>query len=86
MRDDKIYMPCDEVRRYLAECCSDMEFDLDGIHAGVLISVENSVPTYLAFWGDNERSFHNVDDLMQACVFNRKSLIDLCGHTEFWFL
>ena len=80
-------MSTSEIRNILAECCSDMEFKRNGKDSGVLISVENSVPTFEAFCGSVVKFFHSVDELINDPFFDGKSISELndAGDTEFRF-
>ena len=69
----------------LGSCYSDLEFTYQGKKCGVVPEVEDSIPTYLAWYGTEEKTFTNLTDLLHSPFFGGKSLIDLVGKVNYFF-
>ena len=66
-----------EIKQILSECCNDLLFVYKGKKAIITSTVENYVPTYEVFYGENERQYANVDAVMSDKFYDGKSIIEL---------
>lgn len=69
----------------LGSCYSDLEFTYQGKKCGVIPKVEDSVPSYLAWYGNDEKIYKDLNSLLHDSFFGGKSLIDLIGKTNYFF-
>lgn len=71
------YWTKDEVRQYIADCLNDVWFTYHGKAAGVTSVVENSIPTFQAWFGQEIKYYSNVDDVMSDPFYDGKCLNEI---------
>ena len=70
-------MSIDELTKIIAECCHDVWFNIDGKKAGVTSEVEDRVPMFQAWCGDETKEYKTVDELLTDPFFCGKTLSDV---------
>lgn len=76
-------MSVQELADILREWVNDVTFTLGDIRCGITATVENCIPTYQAWCGDQIKEYSDVDELMKDEFFLGKSLKELAENTMF---
>lgn len=74
-----------ELTQIIKECCNDVLFIYNGKKSGVTSTVEDSVPTFQVWHGDNIKEYNTVEDVMSDPFYSGKSINDLIGTVDFTF-
>ena len=72
-----------ELKRTISECCNDVTFMYNGLPSGITSEVHDYMPTFIAWHGDNTKTYQKVDDVMMDKFYDGKSLNDLAEHVTF---
>ena len=67
----------------IQECCNDVAFKYNNKLSGVTATVENYVPTYEAWYGDNVKEYNSFDELLFDTFFDGKTLYDVLNSVEY---
>lgn len=70
-------MKKDELKQIIFDCCNDIVFSYNNMPSGVTSEVENSIPTFQAWHGEEIREYSSIDDVMNDPFYSGKSLNDL---------
>lgn len=65
------------LKQVIAECHNDIVFEYNNKQSGITSTVENSIPTFQVWHGNDVKEYSNVDDLIIDKFYSGKSLIDL---------
>lgn len=76
-------MSADRLRQILIDCCNDVTFSVNGVSCGIFPSVDDSKATYSAWYGDQNKLFYDVDDLMSSDFFGGIALNDIASKIEY---
>jgi len=66
-----------QLRYAIIDCGNSVYFTIDGLKCGVEPSVENSVFTFEAWYGNQLRSYNSFDAMVQDKLFGGRSLADI---------
>lgn len=79
-------MTLKELKHSLGENYSDMWFTYHGKPCGVTSTVQNYRPTFEAWCGEQEKTYHSLDDLISDTFFDGTSLVTLLrDKVQFYF-
>lgn len=79
-------MTAKELKLIIEECCNDVYFVYNEKKCGVTSTVDNSVPNYQAWCGDEIKFYGNrIDDVMNDTFYDGQSLSDLITTVDFCF-
>lgn len=67
------------------EEANDFYFTYNGRNCGVEQEVKASVPTYYAWYGDDEKQYSNLDDVFFDPFFGGMSITDLISQLDIHF-
>ena len=67
----------DELKQIISDCCNDIVFSYNNMPSGVTSEVENSIPTFQVWHGEDTREYGNIDAVMNDPFYSGKSLNDL---------
>lgn len=70
-------MKKDDLKKIIADCCNDIVFSYNGMDSGITSEVNNYVPSFQAWHGDNIKVYDSADDVMNDEFYSGKSLNDL---------
>ena len=70
----------------ISECVNDVVFVYNGKKSGVTSEVEDSVPTFQVWHGNDVKEYGTVDDVMSDPFYSGKSINDLLNKVEFMFV
>uniref|UniRef100_UPI0006D10384 hypothetical protein n=1 Tax=Clostridium sp. NkU-1 TaxID=1095009 RepID=UPI0006D10384 len=70
-------MKKDDVKRIIADCCNDIVFSYNNVPSGITSEVENGIPTFQAWHGEDIKEYGNIDDVMSDPFYGGKSLNEL---------
>lgn len=70
-------MTIDRLKNIISGCCNDVVFFHNGKNCGIFPSVENSVPSYSVWCGEQNRVFYDVDQLLSSNFFDGSSMRDI---------
>lgn len=73
----------DYLFQVISECVNDVVFVYNGKKSGVTSEVEDSVPTFQAWHGNEVKEYSTVDDVMSDPFYSGKSLNDLINKVDF---
>ncbi len=74
-----------DFRKAIGEDYNDVNFVYKGKPSGVSSTVHEYIPSFHAWYGDKEKEYKSVDELMGDKFFGGKSLSELIGHVVFEF-
>lgn len=76
-------MKREELLQMLKTCCTDVTFDYKGVHCGIFPEVENGIPAYSTWLGeDKNKDFKSAEELMSSPFFFGKSLNEICEQVD----
>ena len=75
-------MKAKELRQIISNCWNEVVFTYNGKLSGVTSEVENSIPTFQVWHGDDFKYYSDVDDLMADPFYSGKSLNELVSLIE----
>ena len=75
-------MKSDDLRKMIADCCSDITFSFRNKKCGIFPTVLDSIPTYDVWFGDYHIQYQDVDNLMNDPIFEGRPLIDICDKVD----
>lgn len=75
-------MSNDRLTQILSDCCNDVTFSLNGINCAIFPSVVDSKASYSAWYGDDNRIFNSIDDLMGSNFFGGMILKDIVASID----
>lgn len=78
-------MKAEDLKCIIAECCNDVIFEYNGKPSGVTSTVENYIPTFQVWHGDDVKEYHDVDAVMEDPFYSGKSILDFMDDVEFTF-
>lgn len=70
----------------ISECVNDVVFVYNGKKSGVTSEVEDSVPTFQVWHGNEVKEYSTVDDVMNDPFYSGKSINDLLNKVDFMFV
>lgn len=73
----------EELLDILKECCNDVSFEYNGKPCGITPLVEDSIPTYHVWCGDEQFAFASAETTMKTRFFDGECLNDICELLEF---
>lgn len=76
-------MNADELRNELVHEWNDVEFIYNGKQAGVTSEVHNYTPTFSMWYGNKEKEFSDIDEVMSDKFFDGKSLAEIAEIVEY---
>lgn len=62
---------------------ADVSFNYNGKSAGIFPEVHDSVPTYVVCFGDDEKVYSDIDEVMSDKFFDGKSLAEIAEIVEY---
>lgn len=68
-----------DIREALDNCCEDVYFTYNGKMSGVTATINDSVPLYQAWHGEEVKYYPTVDAVMEDKFYGGKSILDLIG-------
>lgn len=78
-------MTRDALFQIVSGCMNDIEFVYNGKKSGVTVEVEDSVPTFQVWHGDEIKEYRTADEVMNDPFYSGKSLNELADEgVEFW--
>lgn len=78
-------MTIDYIKDIIAGCCNDVWFAYNGKPSGVTSEVEDSIPTFQVWHGDDIKYYSTVEEVVTDKFYSGKSIEDLVGVVEFDF-
>lgn len=72
-----------DLQSIISECCSEVLFTYNGKRAGVTSIVNNYIPLFQAWYGQDTKEYSTVDALMSDPFFDGKTLAELAEVVEF---
>jgi len=79
-------MTIKELRQYVVDETNDFYFDYNGENCGVEQTVKDSYPTYIMWYGDKDKEFHDFNTVVSDKFFDGKSIADLIDTLEIRFV
>lgn len=76
-------MSADELRRELIYEWNDVEFIYNGKRSGVTSEVYDSIPTFSVWYGEKEKEYSDIDEVMSDKFFDGKSLAEIAEIVEY---
>ncbi len=76
-------MNADELREEISDQCNDVSFVYHGKSAGIFPEVHHSIPTFLVCFGDKEREYSDIDEVMSDKFFDGKSLAEIAEIVDY---
>lgn len=76
-------MNVEELRYEMAEKIEDVSFVYNGKNSGVMPMFDGTAPSFLAWYGDKEKEYSDIDDLMSDKFFDGKSLAEIAEIVEY---
>lgn len=70
-------MSADEIRHELVYEWNDIEFIYNGKRSGVTSEVRDYIPTFTMWYGDKEKEYSDIDEVMSDKFFDGKSLAEI---------
>lgn len=70
-------MSADELRDEISEQWNDVEFIYNGKQSGISPECHDSVPVYYMWYGDKEKEYSDIDEVMADKFFDGKSLSEI---------
>ena len=78
-------MTRDALFQNVSGCMNDIEFVYNRKKSGVTVEVEDSVPTFQVWHGDEIKEYRTADEVMNDPFYSGKSLNELADEgVEFW--
>ena len=78
-------MTRDALFQIIRECVNEVVFVYNGKKSGVTAEVEDSVPTFQVWHGDEIKEYRTADEVMNEPFYSGKSLNELADEgVEFW--
>ena len=78
-------MTRDALFQIIRECVNEVVFVYNGKKSGVTAEVEDSVPTFQVWHGDETKEYRTADEVMNDPFYSGKSLNELADEgVEFW--
>ncbi|WP_312503955.1 hypothetical protein [Lacrimispora sp.] len=75
-------MKKDDLKQIIADCCNDIVFSYNNVPSGITSEVENRIPTFQAWHGEDIKEYGSIDDVMNDPFYSGKSLNDLAESIE----
>ncbi len=79
-------MKQNELKQIISECCNDITFEYNGKAAGITSTVENYIPTFQVWYGNEIKEYKTVEDVMSDPFYDGKSLNDISSYVEYEIL
>lgn len=79
-------MNIEQLKTKILDDGSGFTFTLEGKPCGMEPTVENSIFIFDAWYGDRNKNFYNIDDLMNDKFFGNKSMVQLINDIELDFI
>lgn len=76
-------MNANELRYEIDGKVADVSFNYNGKSAGIFPEVRDSVPTYVVCFGDDEKKYSDIDEVMSDKFFDGKSLAEIAEIVEY---
>lgn len=70
-------MSADELRDEIAVQWNDVEFIYNGKRSGVTSEVHDYIPTFAMWYGEKEKIYSDIDEVMSDKFFDGKSLSEI---------
>ena len=81
-----IFLTKSELKQIISDCWNEVLFQYNDKPCGISAEVENSVPTYEVWHGNDIMYYSDVDELMSDKFYSGKSINELVGLIEFQIL
>lgn len=75
-------MTNNQLKQIISNCWNEVVFTYNGKPSGVTSEVENSIPTFQVWHGEDIKYYSDVDELMEDKFYSGKSLNELVGEIE----
>ena len=76
-------MNADELRDEISEQCNDVSFNYNGKSAGIFPEVIDSISTYVVCFGNEEKKYSDIDEVMSDKFFDGKSLAEIAEIVQY---
>ena len=76
-------MSADEIRHELVYEWNDVEFIYNGKRSGVTSEVHDYIPTFTMWYGNKEKEYSDIDEVMSDKFFDGKSLAEIAEIAEY---
>lgn len=76
-------MNANELRYEIEGKVADVSFVYNGKNAGIFPEVHDSIPTYVVCFGDEEKVYSDIDEVMSDKFFDGKSLAEIAEIVEY---
>lgn len=76
-------MSADELRDEISEQWNDVEFIYNGKQSGISPESHDSVPVYYMWYGNKEKEYSDIDEVMSDKFFDGKSLSEIAEIVEY---
>ncbi|MCI8992292.1 MAG: hypothetical protein HFG80_06130 [Eubacterium sp.] len=76
-------MNADELRDEISEQCNDVSFNYNGKSAGIFPKVHDSISIYVVCFGDEEKEYSDIDEVMSDKFFDGKSLAEIAEIVQY---
>lgn len=76
-------MSPNDLRDEIASKVADVSFNYNGKSAGIFPEVHDSIPTYVVCFGDEEKVYSDIDEVMSDKFFDGKSLAEIAEIVEY---
>ena len=72
-----------KLEKIINSCLNDITFIYNNKSCGITSTVNNYIPTFDVWYGDFNKTYSNVEDVLTDNIFNGKSLKDLVKIVDF---
>lgn len=76
-------MSPDELRDEVVDQLNDVEFVYNGKQSGISPEFHDSVPVYYMWYGNKEKEYSDIDEVMTDKFFDGKSLSEIAEIVEY---
>ena len=79
-------MTKEELRQIILDCLNEVIFTYNGQDSGITSEVQDYIPTFQVWHGNDFKYYSDVDELMSDKFYSGKSINDLLTMIEFSIL
>ncbi len=76
-------MSADELKDEISEQCNDVSFVYNGKASGVIPQFDRVPPTFFVWYGEEEKVYSDIDEVMSDKFFDGKSLAEIAEIVEY---
>lgn len=74
------------LKQAIKECTNDIIFTFNGKSSGITSTVNNYIPVFQAWYGNDIKEYDNIEDVMNDNFYNGKALADIVDEIEITIL